>query len=69
MSEVIIFEGVHVRNKIPHLVFRVRRNINERVVEIPVDHVVAEHVMLHLSKAAPPTPPKPVERGNDEESL
>lgn len=68
MSEVIFFEGTIKRDKVSFLVFRVRRDMKERRVEVPIDERVAQHVMLHLDRAAPPSP-KPVERGNDEESL
>jgi len=68
VSDVIFFEGTKKRDDVSFLVFRVGRGLQERHVEVPVDERVAQHIMVHLDRAAPP-PPKLVERGNDEESL
>ena len=68
MSEVVFFEGTIKRDNISFLVFRIRRNMEERRIEIPVEERIAQHVMSHLGRFVTPAS-KPVERGNDEESL
>lgn len=65
MSE-IIFEGSINKNNIYYLVFIIKQN-NKRV-EIPVDKYLVDHIMMYLQRFAPASP-KPVEYGNDEDSL
>jgi hypothetical protein len=60
---LIIFDGIKHKNNVHYIVFKNEKN--ERV-EIPLDKLLVDHISLHLQKIAPP-PPKPVERGNDEE--
>ena len=61
MSAKIIYTGIIHKNKIPHLCFA----SGDKIAEIPVDEIIAQHFLLHLSKLVP-TELKPVERGNDE---
>lgn len=58
------FAGTTSKGKINYLVF----NVQNKVVEVPVPKHITDLVEVYLQKFAVPEP-KPVERGNDEDSL
>ena len=73
MSEVIVFDGTKKRGNVNYLVFSVVELVEDGTskssqVEIPVDQKIADHVMIYLGKNTKPDS-KPVERGNDEDSI
>ena len=62
---MIYYDGTSKRDKVKYLKFK---NNLGKSVEIPVDDRTHSLIMIYLEKLQPPEP-KPVERGNDEESL
>lgn len=67
MSE-IVFEGAITKENVYCLVFIIKQNDQNKRVEIPIDKYVVDHIMMYLQRFAP-APSKPVEYGNDEDSL
>lgn len=75
MSEVkipsnIFFCGIKNQKKLHYLVFEVHNFHTDkyRSVEIPVPQYISDLIMTHLQRFVA-VEHKPVERGNDEESL
>lgn len=61
---MIIYDGITKRNKVSFVKFK---NDFGKSVEIPLDQKVLDMFLIYLDKLQPPQP-KPVERGNDEDS-
>lgn len=62
---MILFEGIRFENGLGFIKFSNADNKN--FVEVPLNHDIANHISLYLSKISPGIP-KVVERGNDEDS-
>lgn len=62
----VIFDGIRTRNKVTYLIFKSDRDGPGNFVEIPVEDMVAGHIMSYLSRLIP-TSYSPVERGNEED--
>jgi len=62
---MIYYNGTKKRDNIDYLCFK--NDLGESV-DVPVDKTVLKLMEMYLDKLQPPKP-KPVERGNDEDSL
>lgn len=65
-KEKMYFEGIKNSHDMQFMVLT--RQSDGKSVEIPVSDEIARHIMLYVEKIAPRIP-KPVERGNDVESV